>query len=82
MEQSHSWEANWFSDSQVPSILWNPKVHYRIHKRTPLVPILSTLIYPLLQILTNGLKVCLFGKVRKFIISAQLIVRGIHRNTI
>jgi hypothetical protein len=45
MEQSRSWEANWFSASQeIPRILWNnPNVHYRIHKIPPPVPILSQL---------------------------------------
>jgi len=42
MQQSPSWEANWFSASQeIPRILRNPKVHYRINKCLPPVPILS-----------------------------------------
>ena len=82
MEQSPSWEATQFAASQeIPHILWNLKVPYRIHKSPPPVPTLSQLD-PVHTPTSHFLKIQLQTPIYAWVSQVVFFFRFPHQNPV
>ena len=82
MEQSPSWEANRSSASQILHSLWNPKVHYRFHKRPPRVPILSQINPSVLPHPTSWRSILISYSYLRLGLSSDLFPSGLPTKTL
>ena len=70
------------ANQEIPRILWNPKVHYRTHKRPPPVPILSQL-HPVPTTLSHFLKsILILSSHLRLGLSNGLYFRFPHQNLV
>jgi hypothetical protein len=80
MELSPFWEtANCAATQELLSILWNPKVHYRVHQSPPLAPILSN-INPIHTIPSYRRSILILSTHLRFDLPSRLFPSGFPTN--